>query len=212
MPAKARIRDPERTRRVILDAAEAVFAERGFSAGALSEIADQASVTKSLIHHHFGTKRDLWMAVAERLFAANASAQSEILSRSAAPPALLAEATRAYFDFQRSNPAIVRLWAWGNAERISWPYLDTGNELTRTVLGLIRDLAAGGVVRDDLDPAAMLAAFFSLIEHWFQAEEDFRIRFGDDMPSDDAYLRVLAELFLKGIVRPGTDRPEEKRL
>jgi len=44
------------TKDVILDAAQEIFIERGFSDTSMSRIAKKANVTKSLIHHHFGSK------------------------------------------------------------------------------------------------------------------------------------------------------------
>ena len=52
----ARRYDPEGTRAAILEAARRIFVERGPAAVALSEIAEASGVTKSLIHHHFGSK------------------------------------------------------------------------------------------------------------------------------------------------------------
>ena len=61
-----RPRDPIATRNAILDAAEAVFSERGFGDASMSGIAARGGVTQSLIHHHFGSKQALWRAVKQR--------------------------------------------------------------------------------------------------------------------------------------------------
>ena len=54
-------------RQAILDAALAVFATRGYRAGALGEIAARVDVSPAAILYHFGSKEDLLMAViAER--------------------------------------------------------------------------------------------------------------------------------------------------
>jgi TetR/AcrR family acrAB operon transcriptional repressor len=52
-----------RTREAILDAALRVFAERGFSAAQLEDIAARASVTRGAVYHHFTGKEDLLGAV-----------------------------------------------------------------------------------------------------------------------------------------------------
>ncbi|MBC8072705.1 MAG: helix-turn-helix transcriptional regulator, partial [Deltaproteobacteria bacterium] len=62
----ARRHDPEASRAAILDAAEATFVEKGFAGASMSEIAERSSVTKSLIHHHFGSKEALWSEVKRR--------------------------------------------------------------------------------------------------------------------------------------------------
>ncbi|WP_170149858.1 TetR/AcrR family transcriptional regulator [Rhodoplanes roseus] len=50
----------------ILDAAEALFAERGFHAVAVREITSAADVNGAAIFYHFGRKEDLLAAVLER--------------------------------------------------------------------------------------------------------------------------------------------------
>src|SRR5690606_25552520 len=54
-----RRRDPDATRAEILEAAEQLFLQDGFGRTSISAIARLAGVTKSLIHHHFGTKEAL---------------------------------------------------------------------------------------------------------------------------------------------------------
>jgi TetR/AcrR family transcriptional regulator, acrAB operon repressor len=56
-----------RTREAILDAGLAVFAERGFAAAQLEDIASRASVTRGALYHHFEDKTALYLAaLAER--------------------------------------------------------------------------------------------------------------------------------------------------
>ena len=45
----------------------ALFAERGFAGTAREEIVERAGVTRGALHHHFGTKQDLFAAVFEEL-------------------------------------------------------------------------------------------------------------------------------------------------
>ena len=54
------------TKDAILNAAEKIFIQKGFAATSMSQIAQEAKVTKSLIHHHFGSKERLWDKIKER--------------------------------------------------------------------------------------------------------------------------------------------------
>src|SRR3982074_2047924 len=56
----------EHTRALLLDAAEEVFAEKGFMAASLDDIAYAAGYTKGAIYKHFTTKEDLFLAVSDR--------------------------------------------------------------------------------------------------------------------------------------------------
>lgn len=50
------------TRDAILDAARAVFAERGFDGASIRAIAADAGVDPALVHHYFGAKDKLFLA------------------------------------------------------------------------------------------------------------------------------------------------------
>ncbi|MBD8506064.1 TetR family transcriptional regulator [Hoyosella sp. G463] len=54
--------DPAETRDNILDAARGLFAEAGFDKASIRRIAARAQVDPALIHHHFGTKQQLFIA------------------------------------------------------------------------------------------------------------------------------------------------------
>ena len=56
----------EHTRTLLLDAAQEIFARKGFTAAALEDIADAAGYTRGAIYAHFGTKEELFLAVIER--------------------------------------------------------------------------------------------------------------------------------------------------
>jgi AcrR family transcriptional regulator len=57
----------EVTRKAVLAAARKLFAERGYDAVLLDEIAALARVTKGAIYHHFENKRDLFRSIYEEL-------------------------------------------------------------------------------------------------------------------------------------------------
>ncbi|WP_099038719.1 TetR/AcrR family transcriptional regulator [Mycobacterium neglectum] len=56
----------EHTRVLLLDAAEEVFAEKGFTSASLDDIARAAGYTKGAIYKHFATKEELFLAVSDR--------------------------------------------------------------------------------------------------------------------------------------------------
>jgi AcrR family transcriptional regulator len=56
----------ELTRQTLLDAAAELFAQKGFVAASLDEIAELAGFSRGAIHHHFESKEDLFLAVIDR--------------------------------------------------------------------------------------------------------------------------------------------------
>ncbi|MGH3315160.1 MAG: TetR family transcriptional regulator [Nocardioidaceae bacterium] len=57
----------EATRAALLEAATALFFERGFGGTALEDVASAAQVTRGAVYHHFANKRDLFEAVLDAL-------------------------------------------------------------------------------------------------------------------------------------------------
>lgn len=64
-PTTTRLPAPER-RRLIEAAASEVFAERGYAGTSLDEVARRAGVTKPIIYRHFGSKKELHLALLAR--------------------------------------------------------------------------------------------------------------------------------------------------
>ncbi len=62
-PPRARRLPPEARRRAILDAAIRLFGRSGYSNISAAEIAHKAGVTPALVHHYFGPKRQIFLAI-----------------------------------------------------------------------------------------------------------------------------------------------------
>ncbi len=60
-----RVRDPKRTRRMVLEAGYREFYRYGFQGGSLNRIVDTAGITKGALFHHFSSKNELGYAVVE---------------------------------------------------------------------------------------------------------------------------------------------------
>ena len=53
------------TRERVLDVAERLFAQKGFDAASIRDIAKKAGVNKSLVHYYFENKLDMFNQLAE---------------------------------------------------------------------------------------------------------------------------------------------------
>jgi AcrR family transcriptional regulator len=71
-PRWQRLEHDER-RRQILDCARRLFSARPYAAVSTSEIARETGVARGLLHHYFGTKRDLYLEVVRSLMRLPAS-------------------------------------------------------------------------------------------------------------------------------------------
>jgi AcrR family transcriptional regulator len=112
-PLPDRERNPDRTRAAILDAAEKLFAAKGFDATSLSEVGTCAGVSRGTPGYFFGSKADLYQAVLERSFTEVREAvrvgRARALASNQAPDAILAGAVSDYFDFLAARPNFIRL-------------------------------------------------------------------------------------------------------
>jgi AcrR family transcriptional regulator len=64
---RARRLEPDERREQILECAIRLFGERPYSAVSTTELANEAGVTRGLLHHYFGTKRGLYVEVVRRM-------------------------------------------------------------------------------------------------------------------------------------------------
>ncbi|TFH86389.1 TetR/AcrR family transcriptional regulator [Billgrantia azerbaijanica] len=194
-------RDPEQTRARILEAAEALFVEQGFSAVRLSELARSAGVTKSLIHHHFGSKEKLWEAVKDRAFERYFTAQMSMLEEAGEPDvALLRASVEAYFHFLRDNPGVVRLFAWAHLEGDDH-YSELDAELVGAGAEWVRQAQRRGVLRADVNPTNVIAVFVMACTQWFETKSHCQQWPG--MGSDAAFLEDFLTIFLEGVTPRG---------
>ncbi len=112
-PRTDRERNSARSREAILDAAEQLFAERGYDATSLMEVGNLAGVSRATPGYFFGSKADLYFAVLERSFTGARAAVLEGRDRALAshepPETVLAGVIRDYFDFLSARPAFVKL-------------------------------------------------------------------------------------------------------
>ncbi len=69
-PPKFSRLDPAQRREQILDAADALFAERAYDEVSIEDVARAAGVTRGLVHHYFGGRKDVYLALVERIGAA----------------------------------------------------------------------------------------------------------------------------------------------
>ncbi len=196
-------RDPEATRAALLAAAEDIFLEKGYGNTSLSEIARRAGMTKSLIHHYFGSKEGLWREVKLARFAQYTERQMDMLRDAHPSPELMRASLAFYFDFLRQNPQIVRILAWMFLERDQDDCLDIDRRLIEHGIKMMHQAQDEGQVRADIDARFILFVFIGLCQHWFQDKGHFINDFGIDGLPDDldaAYREAIIKILFEGVL------------
>jgi TetR/AcrR family transcriptional regulator len=119
---RPKIRDADRSREAILDAAERLFAARGFDGVSLTEIGAASGLSRATPSYFFGSKERLYAAVLERVFAERqeqtANAVAPVLAWCERGGDLrdlrtaLARGMDGYMRFLLRRPAFARFITW----------------------------------------------------------------------------------------------------
>ena len=94
------------TRASILDAAEYLFAVKGFAATSIREIAEQVGVTPAMVHYYFGNKKRLLQSVMEQVLEPLTKALAGLEKRGEIP---IAELTGLMFGMAAEHPYLPQL-------------------------------------------------------------------------------------------------------
>jgi AcrR family transcriptional regulator len=124
---------PEQRREQILNAANALFSERGYDEVSVEDIASSAGVTRGLVHHYFGGRKEVYIALLERLGAQREDELPPPVGRSAR--ARLADSVSRWLDWTEQNRAIW-LGTIGRGEDIADP------DVRKVVTDLVRRAVA----------------------------------------------------------------------
>src|SRR5919204_3431766 len=117
-------RDAARSRAVIIDAAEELFAQRGFASTSLGDIGTRAGLSRGTPSYFYGSKEQLYVAVLERVFAAREEATAAAFAPLHAWAATgegtldgaLTHAVEGYMAFLLERRTFVRLIEWEELE------------------------------------------------------------------------------------------------
>lgn len=208
------IRDPEATRTAIIKAAYGLFVEKGFADTSVSEIAKAAGVTQSLIHHHFGSKQELWKDVGRSCLLEIRERQEERLRQIRGLPGTegLRILMRESFEFLRKRPDLLRLYLWVSLERslIPLPHSDD-LQMAEQLRDYLAFLQKSGVLRADVRPEFIMQMLHGLLLQWMQSRQEMVpwIQHGHMDPSlvspeemeraDAEYLDAAWRVFLDGV-------------
>lgn len=189
IPQRRRSRDAERTRAAILQAAQEVFLREEYHQASLSDIARRAGVTQSLIHHHFGSKKGLYVSAVHGYLAELDEGLKGIVQPGLALPgggtpeegaAFITSALTAYFRFLDRHERCVRLYRILDLSMHNDPELvvgldeqdDEGREtstlhLLRAAHEHLALMRQRGQLRPGVEPLPLLSVMLCAIEHWF---------------------------------------------
>ena len=196
--------DPEATRHAIIEAADALFVDKGFAAVSLSQIARKAEVTKSLIHHHFGTKRELWKEVKRRRMEGFAKAQRAIIAASgdSLPSHEAIGATmRNQHDNLNADPAMGRIMSWSHLS----DEMEDMVPMTDVLQGGIERIKAAqerGEFRDDVPAHVILHMMLGTTNSWMMFRRLFQAAgiIDAEQAEDPEAIEAMITMVTRGVI------------
>jgi len=195
----------------ILEAAETLFAEKGFDAASMSAIAKLANTSKPNIYHHFKNKNELYLAVMKTAV----QRSSVLLDALEDAPGTFSQHLSDFSAGQlnnilshtRSTQLVLRETLSGGTQR--------GQEISRHVVGevftrlvaMVHQGQQENEFRDDLDPA--LAAFMVVAANmfFFQASPIMQHIPETEFTKDaGTFSAGVMDILLNGVLRKGEEK------
>jgi len=105
----SKLRDPERTRRRILDAATEEFARFGLGGARVDRIASRAGANKRMLYYYFGDKDRLFLAALEDRYAHIRSAERALELEHLGPRAALKRLVEFTWNYFLEHPEFLTL-------------------------------------------------------------------------------------------------------
>src|SRR5919199_6157274 len=167
----------------ILEAARGEFAQRGFPAARLQDIAERAGIKHPTLLYHFGSKERLYAAVIEQAMEDWAGMTSRAVARAPLGFARVAALVDAGLEFFASHHDFVVIWrreaieGGGRLERAMAEHLRPFFD--RAVVFLRGEVAAGRL--REHDPVELMQLCYGAVMTYF-SDAGFRARLLDEDP------------------------------
>jgi len=197
--------------KAILEAAETLFAEKGFDAVSMSAIAGLANTSKPNIYHHFKNKNELYLAVMK----AAVQRSSVLLDSLEDAPGTFRQHLSDFsagqlgniMSHKRSTQLILRETLSGGTQNGQEIARHVVEEVFSRLVAMVQQGQHENEIRDDIDPA--LAAFMVVAANmfFFQANPIIQtipeIHFTNDAR---AFSAGVMDILFNGILRQGEDK------
>jgi AcrR family transcriptional regulator len=205
-------RDALRTRKRLLDAAEAIFSKAGLEGASTEAIARRAGVSKTMLFYYYQSKEQLYLEVLKRLFESVMDPATAAAVETMEPKAALREIVWHYFDAHLKRPAYAELTV-----REAMTY--GGKHLHRMrydlpVIGqLMRALRRGALTGEfrAVDPLKTTVSMVGMTKIVFIYRDAIERLLEQEVLSTEAaqeWREHVVDLLLNGICEAGPGRPK----
>ena len=203
-----RVRDSQKTREAILNAAETEFAEKGIYGTRVDEIAAKAEVNKRMIYEYYGNKEELYKTVLIKVYSRLSIKEINVLSEEMECTDAIKKIIRLYFNYLSNNPTYVSLILWENLNKGRFIESIDFREIKDPAFDLMRKVVnkgkASGVFKSDVDPEQFILSLLTYTFSFFSNRYTLSKLLGrklDDEESIRRRLENVTEMFLDYMCR-----------
>lgn len=212
-------RNPDRTRRRLLQSAIKLFAAHGFHAVSVDQIVGQAHVNKRMVYHYFGSKDALFEAALAEVYRRIETVEFHAVERGRTPREKLSRLLESYFEFLDNEPEFTRLLQWENLEKgrhlTKENHLLTKNPFLERFRAIVQDGIAAGDFRRDVDVSHLLIHFIGLCfiyhSNRYSLSQSLELDLGNAQVKERGLNHVLMLVF-DGIASPAAMAGVAQRL
>lgn len=212
---KKKTYDAVRTREVILDAAEEMFAEHGYSATRIDAIASLSGYNKSLIYQYFQDKQGLYTGVIRRadqlgntLFEGllgEALADSSTTSDPSKFRLMLEAVIRSSFQFLLDHPRYLKIYVWEAAEGWKvWKSISYSPDDMILFCRIAEAAKENGLIRKEVEPIMVPIVLMNLVIPFVQSYHRLNEN-TSALPwhiSQEQYVEQLVHIVIYGLMEP----------
>lgn len=204
----------------ILDAAERLFAQQGFSRTTIKHLGQAAGVNSALLYYYFGDKERLYRAVLERLVTRLISRTLGRLGADASPALKIRGFIEAQVETFIADPQLPQLFMREMLDHDASHAVEQIQHLAATSFkGLCDTIAEGqrqGAFRSDIDPKFAAISTVGQVVYFFVARPAVRILLGagKEGPSPatvQAFASHAADFALAALGSSATEVPPKSR-
>ncbi len=158
----------------VTDVAFRIFAERGFDAASMEDVARAAGITKASIYHHVPSKEALLARGLDRALSALFGVLDEPAVTTGAPRARLAAIVLRVAEITMSMRAEVSvLFRVRGNSATELDAMERRRAFDARVSELVREAQTAGELRNDIDPALIVRLIFGMsnsVVEWYRPD------------------------------------------
>ncbi len=159
------------TKRLILEAAEEEFSEKGLYGARVDVIASRAGINKGMLYQYFGNKEELYKRALESVYIRLEEPENLIIEKHWDFKRAMEEIVRTYFNFLKDNPNYVRMVMWENLHYGRYfQERELGNTKLNIRVELDRILQEGrkeGLIKENIDAEQIFLSLIALSFNYF---------------------------------------------